>query len=71
MPRQRALLARRNALAALAAGGAAAAAALAARVATGPRAPGSQPQGSTDPADSRSGYRETAHVRNYYRTTRI
>lgn len=59
-------LSRRNFLLAVGAGGAATAAAVAGKVAF-------QPEPSKAGTDKRrgAGYEETAHVRNYYRTTQV
>ena len=57
---------RRNFLIAVGAGGAATAAAVAAKLV-------SQPESAATGTDKRrgNGYEETAHVRNYYRTTQV
>jgi len=65
--------ARRSVLAGLVAGaGAAAAAVIAGRSATRGGTAAPSPERTDDPGrPSGSGYRETAHIRNYYRTTGI
>ena len=57
---------RRNFLLAVGAGGAATAAAVAARGTVA-----AKPAVRTESARQDKGYEETAHVRNYYRTTRV
>lgn len=57
---------RRDFLIAVGAGGAATAAAVAAKVASTP-----PPSRSGDDKRRGAGYEETAHVRNYYRTTQV
>lgn len=57
---------RRNFLLAVGAGGAATAAAIAAR-----NPATVKPAARTESARQDKGYEETAHVRNYYRTTRV
>jgi hypothetical protein len=66
MKSAQAKLGRRNFLIAVGAGGAATAAAVAGKVV-------SQPQPATTGTDKRrgKGYEESAHVRNYYRTTQV
>jgi shikimate 5-dehydrogenase len=59
---------RRTFLLAVGAGGAATAAAIAAKVA--PPRLGAVVEGTPD-ARSGKGYEETAHIRNYYRTTKV
>jgi hypothetical protein len=64
MSKHKARLSRRNFLLTIGAGGAAAAATLAAK---------SPPTGATPTTARRGtgGYQESAHVRNYYRTTKV
>lgn len=57
-------LSRRNFLLTLGAGGTAAAATLVAKTAPPAATPGKSKRGT-------SGYQESAHVRNYYRTTKV
>jgi hypothetical protein len=59
-------LSRRNFLIAVGAGSAATAAAVAGKVASKP-----EPSRSSTDKRSGAGYEETAHVRNYYRTTKV
>lgn len=65
-PTQTTRVSRRNFLIAVGAGGAATAAAVAGKVV-------SSPQAAAKVTDRRrgKGYEETAHVRNYYRTTQV
>lgn len=63
MKSTQAKLSRRNFLIALGAGGATAAAVAAKLV--------SQPESAATGTDRGKGYEETAHVRNYYRTTQV
>ena len=71
MTKQPARLQRRTVLTTIFAGGAAAAATLAARTFKRDRPPVAEPQGRDGGAAAGKGYQETAHVRNYYRTTKI
>ena len=64
MKSTQAKLSRRNFLIAVGAGGAATAAAVAAKLV-------SQPESAATGTDRGKGYEETAHVRNYYRTTQV
>ena len=57
-------LSRRNFLITLGAGGAATAAAIVAKNASQPAAPGKSKRAT-------SGYQESAHIRNYYRTAKV
>ena len=59
-------LSRRNFLIAVGAGGAATAAAVAGKFVSSP-----QPAAKGTDKHRGKGYKETAHVRNYYRTTRV
>jgi len=62
--------ARRAVLAGIAAGAGAAAAAIAGRRVAGAAA-AAAPAAGAPPEPAASGYRETAHIRKYYRTTAI
>jgi len=68
IPIQKAKLSRRNFLIAVGAGSAATVAAVAGRVVSQPK-----PAAAAKDTDKRrgKGYEETAHVRNYYRTTQV
>lgn len=65
MSQKKPILSRRNFLLTVGAGGAATAAAVVSKTAPGPTA-----VASTDKRATR-GYQETAHVNNYYRTTKV
>ena len=66
MSEHKAKVSRRNFLLALGAGGAAGAAAIVANT-----VPPAQPVSSGNDKKSTKGYHDSAHIRNYYRTTKV